>query len=115
MSVRCTVSSYWNWKDIYKLQVVWFGTILYVIFFLFWFFLPIVKGVKNEANQNVYNVGYTWSTTAEAAGTKVYYTHEKNEDADKIYIPGPTNAHLYVYVSSTNFNCASLLNMILVA
>ena len=59
--------------------------------------------MKNEANQNVYNVGYTWSTTAEAAGTQVYYTHEKNEDADKIYIPGPTNAHLYVYVSLTSF------------
>lgn len=77
--------------------LIWCNTIRYIFSFL------IVKGVKNEANQNVYNVGYTWSTTAEAAGTKVYYTHEKNEDADKIYIPGPTNAHLYVYVSSTSF------------
>jgi len=54
-------------------------------------------GVKDEAGKNVYPVGYTWSTTREAAGTKVYYTHEKNEDADKVYIPGPTNEHLYVY------------------
>lgn len=54
-------------------------------------------GVKDEWNENVYNVGYTWSTTVDAAGTKVYYTHEENEDADKVFIPGPTNAHLKVY------------------
>ncbi|XP_078380418.1 A disintegrin and metalloproteinase with thrombospondin motifs 6-like isoform X1 [Oculina patagonica] len=54
-------------------------------------------GVKDEAGNNVYPVGYTWSTTREAAGTKVVYYHEKNEDADRVFIPGPTNAHLYVY------------------
>ena len=56
-------------------------------------------GVKDEAGHDVYPVMYTWSTAKEAAGTTVYYTHEKNEDADKVYIPGPTNEHLYVYVS----------------
>lgn len=54
-------------------------------------------GVKDEDGKNVYPVGHTWSTTREAAGTKVYYTHVKNEDADKVYIPGPTNQRLNVY------------------
>ena len=57
-----------------------------------------MAGAKDEDGKNVYPVGYTWSTTREAAGTQVYYTHVKNEDADKVYIPGPTNQHLYVYV-----------------
>ncbi|XP_068685317.1 A disintegrin and metalloproteinase with thrombospondin motifs 6-like [Montipora foliosa] len=54
-------------------------------------------GVKDEANNDVYPVMYTWSTNRKAAGTTVYYKHEKNEDADKVFIPGPTNQHLYVY------------------
>lgn len=40
----------------------------------------------------------TWSTSKHAAGTIVYYYHEKNEDADRVFIPGPTNEHLQVYV-----------------
>ena len=67
----------------------------YLIFFSLYYH---VAGVKDEDGKNVYPVGYTWSTTREAAGTQVYYTHVKNEDADKVYIPGPTNQHLYVYV-----------------
>ena len=63
---------------------------------LFLYYLE--TGVKDEAGKDVYPVGYTWTTTREAAGTTVYYTHEKNEDADQVYIPGPTNQHLYVYV-----------------
>ena len=59
-------------------------------------------GVKDEAGNNVYPVGYTWSTTRDAAGTKVIYYHEKNEDADKVYIPGPTKAQLKVYVRHFN-------------
>ena len=56
-------------------------------------------GVRDESGADVYPVMYTWSTAKKVAGTTVYYTHEKNEDADKVYIPGPTNEHLYVYVS----------------
>lgn len=62
----------------------------------FWYYRMI--GVKDEAGKDVYPVVYTWSTIRDAAGTKVYYTHEKNQDADKVFIPGPTNQHLYVYV-----------------
>jgi len=54
-------------------------------------------GVRDESGADVYPVMYTWSTAKKVAGTTVYYTHEKNEDADKVYIPGPTNEHLYVY------------------
>ncbi|XP_068708266.1 A disintegrin and metalloproteinase with thrombospondin motifs 6-like [Montipora foliosa] len=54
-------------------------------------------GVKDEADQNVYPVMKTWSTSREAAGTTVYYKHNKNQDADEVFIPGPTNQHLYVY------------------
>lgn len=60
----------------------------------------IYAGVKDEKNHDVYPVVYTWSTTRNAAGTIVYYTHEKNQDADQVFIPGPTNEHLYVYVSN---------------
>lgn len=70
-------------------------TILKVDLFLVCHF----TGVKDEAGADVYRVGYTWSTAKQVAGTTVYYTHEKNEDADKVFIPGPTNEHLYVYVS----------------
>ena len=56
-------------------------------------------GVRDESGADVYPVMYTWSTAKKVAGTTVYYTHEKNEDADKVYIPGPTNEHLSVYVS----------------
>ncbi|KAJ7328150.1 metalloendopeptidase [Desmophyllum pertusum] len=54
-------------------------------------------GVKNEAGKDVYPVGYTWSTSVPVAGTRVFYHHEKNEDADTVYIPGPTNQHIFVY------------------
>ena len=57
-------------------------------------------GVKDEAGHDVYPVMYTWSTSRNVAGTTVYYKHEKNQDADKVLIPGPTNEHLYVYVST---------------
>ena len=62
----------------------------------------IYAGVRDEKGHDVYPVGYTWSTRRNAAGTIVYYKHEKHQDADEVFIPGPTNEHLYVYVS--NFN-----------
>lgn len=54
-------------------------------------------GVKDDKGHDVYPVVYTWSTRRNAAGTIVYYKHEKNQDADEVFIPGPTNEHLYVY------------------
>ncbi|XP_029190426.2 A disintegrin and metalloproteinase with thrombospondin motifs 6-like isoform X4 [Acropora millepora] len=54
-------------------------------------------GVRDDEGHDVYPVAYTWSTRRNAAGTIVYYKHEKNQDADEVFIPGPTNEHLYVY------------------
>ena len=56
-------------------------------------------GVRNQEGENVYKVGYTWSTTKLAAGTTVHYYHKKYIDADKVFIPGPTTQPLTVYVS----------------
>ncbi|KAL9963798.1 hypothetical protein ACROYT_G027341 [Oculina patagonica] len=62
-------------------------------------------GVKNEKNQWVYRVAYTWSTVVKVAGTKVAYDHEDYFWKDKVEIPGPTKQELkleYVYINGNN-------------
>ena len=61
-------------------------------------FLFMTQGVKDDSGKDIYPVTRTWSISKHAAGTIVYYYHEKNEDADRVFIPGPTNEHLQVYV-----------------
>jgi len=41
----------------------------------------------------------SWSLDREVAGTKIFFKHEDNIYKDSIYIPGPTNAVLKVFVS----------------
>ncbi|PFX33597.1 A disintegrin and metalloproteinase with thrombospondin motifs 6 [Stylophora pistillata] len=62
-------------------------------------------GVKDGSGKDVYPVMYTWSTSKHAAGTIVYYYHEKNQDADRVFIPGPTNGHLEVYSNCISLYC----------
>lgn len=54
-------------------------------------------GVKDDSGKDIYPVTRTWSISKHAAGTIVYYYHEKYEDADRVFIPGPTDEHLQVY------------------
>ena len=59
--------------------------------------------MKNEKNQWVYKVAYTWSTVVKAAGTKVAYDHEDYLWKDKVEIPGPTKQILKLMVIKTPF------------
>jgi len=61
-------------------------------------FLHVFSGVKNDKNQWVYRVAYTWSTVVKAAGTKVAYDHEDFLWKDKVEIPGPTEQILKLMV-----------------
>lgn len=62
-------------------------------------------GVEDYSNRWVYKVGYTWSTTVKAAGTRVAYDHEYVVWKDKVEIPGPTKKVLklmFVHIEGGN-------------
>ena len=61
----------------------------------------IFLGVEDYSNRWVYKVGYTWSTTVKAAGTRVAYDHESFVWKDKVEIPGPTEKVLKLMVSAS--------------
>ncbi|EDO36365.1 predicted protein [Nematostella vectensis] len=54
-------------------------------------------GIKDSAGTYLINLP-TWSTTVQAAGTKVIYRHEDHYYQDTIDIPGPTNAQLGLFM-----------------
>ncbi|XP_032232433.1 A disintegrin and metalloproteinase with thrombospondin motifs 16 [Nematostella vectensis] len=58
-----------------------------------------VLGIKDSAGTYLINLP-TWSTTVQAAGTKVIYRHEDHYYQDTIDIPGPTNAQLGLFMVS---------------
>lgn len=59
------------------------------------------SGVKDEENNWVYRVGYTWSTVVAAAGTRVAYDHRDYLWEDKVEIPGPTQHELKIKVNES--------------
>ncbi|XP_048588788.1 A disintegrin and metalloproteinase with thrombospondin motifs 16 isoform X1 [Nematostella vectensis] len=58
-----------------------------------------VLGIKDASGSYLINLP-TWSTTVEAAGTKVIYKHEDSVYQDTIDIPGPTNEQLGLFMVS---------------
>lgn len=59
------------------------------------------SGVKDDKNNWVYRVGYTWSTVVAAAGTRVAYDHRAYLWDDKVEIPGPTKHELKLKVNGS--------------
>ena len=74
---------------------------LYKTSSLYWSWYCIFLGVEDYSNRWVYKVGYTWSTTVKAAGTRVAYDHESFVWKDKVEIPGPTEKVLKLMVSAS--------------